>query len=133
MTAATAVRPGDQATRTILAMQDEMTALGLLPRADGTTGREAQGCGTEAAARRHRRNGEPACSACLRAETAAHRARETLAADAEKRARERDRARLQRWRARNKDDDRQDAARAARLAAAEASAAQHYASLRRPA
>jgi len=127
-----AIRPGDQATLTILAFQDELTALGLLPRADGTYGRELQPCGSEAAARRHRRNGEPVCEDCARAENDAHRDRLATADAARKqRARDRDRARLQRWRAR-KEQEREDAARARRLAAAEASAAEHYAT-RRPA
>ena len=35
----TALRPGDQATATILAMQDELTALGLLPPGDAPRAR----------------------------------------------------------------------------------------------
>ena len=73
MTAATAVRPGDQAQATVLAFQDELTTLGLLPRADGTyaVARVPQPCSTPAAAMRHRRHREPLCPACRAAETAA--------------------------------------------------------------
>ncbi len=42
--------------------------------------RELQPCGTEAAARRHKRRGEPACEKCRRASTAARRERKAAAA-----------------------------------------------------
>lgn len=114
------VRPCDRAHATILAFQDELTELGLLTRADGTTGRAVPCCGTEAGASRHRRRREPVCADCLRAEGDAHRAREAANAG---HVRERDRARLQRWRA--KQAKTEDQARAARLVAAEASAEEH--------
>lgn len=70
------VRPCDRASALILAWQDELTALGLLrdARGDGggrrLTDRQVQPCGTEAAAQRHRRHGEPLCDLCRKAEAA---------------------------------------------------------------
>jgi hypothetical protein len=112
----TAARPGDQATLVILAMQAELTALGLLPPGDGMPaipravssrrGRKvSQPCGTEAAATRHRRRHEPVCGPCRDAEIAAHDARAATAladpAEAERR-REVNRERLRRYRTRQK-------------------------------
>ena len=70
----TAVRPGDRATAVILAMQDELTALGLLrddeapPPPLAKRGRKAtQPHGTYAGYQRHRYAREPACAHCAQA------------------------------------------------------------------
>lgn len=70
----TAVRPGDQATAIILAMQDEMTALGLLrndeepPPPLAKRGRKAtQPHGTYAGYQRHRYAREEPCAHCAEA------------------------------------------------------------------
>jgi hypothetical protein len=102
-----AVRPSDRASALILSWQDELTALDLLRDADGNGGRAplttrgpVQSCGTEAAARRHRRRHEPLCDACREAENAASRDRGAAArADRPERTRELGRERLRRWRA----------------------------------
>lgn len=77
------MRPGDEKTVIILAMQAEMDALGLLPDSGSApktlpppriraTGRAPeQPCGTDAGARRHRRRNEPLCKPCQVAERSA--------------------------------------------------------------
>jgi hypothetical protein len=71
----TAVRPGDRATLTVLAMEAELTALGLLrddeapPPLLATRGRKAtQPHGTYAGFQRHRYAGEQPCEHCADAE-----------------------------------------------------------------
>jgi hypothetical protein len=72
----TAVRPGDQATAVILAMQAELTALGLLrddeapppPQLLAKRGRKAtQPHGTYAGYQRHRYAREKPCAHCAQA------------------------------------------------------------------
>lgn len=77
----TAARPGDQATAIILAMQDEMTALGLLqndeepPPLLAKRGRKAtQPHGTYAGYQRHRYAREAPCAHCAEAGHAHRRA-----------------------------------------------------------
>lgn len=74
-----AVRPGDRATLTILAFQDELTALGLLPAkpgapvrsiSDPSDGYGRNACGTVAAYYRHLREGTPTCGPCKQANSA---------------------------------------------------------------
>lgn len=68
----TAVRPGDRATLTVLAMEAELTALGLLPPGDAAPppsprrlGRPAtQPHGTYAGYQRHRYAREKPCAHC---------------------------------------------------------------------
>ncbi|HEX4830287.1 MAG TPA: hypothetical protein VH478_04255 [Trebonia sp.] len=79
---APAARRGGEKAATVLAMQDELTALGLLAPGDGrpaapvaprirATGRAPeQPCGTNAGATRHRRRREPMCEPCRVAERA---------------------------------------------------------------
>lgn len=65
------VRRGDEKTATVLAMQDEMDALGLLPGDSPRVARYRQSlkpCGTTAAYRRHVRDGEEPCEPCVMAE-----------------------------------------------------------------
>jgi len=73
------VRPGDQATLTILAFEAELTALGLLPAGPGGSVRPIDRpwnvslqptCGTPAGRNRHRRAGQEPCPACLAAYSA---------------------------------------------------------------
>jgi hypothetical protein len=69
----TAVRPGDRATLVILAMEAELTALGLLrddeaPPPLATRGRKAtRPHGTYAGFQRHRYAGEQPCEHCAEA------------------------------------------------------------------
>jgi hypothetical protein len=78
----TAVRPGDRATVTVLAMQAELTALGLLrndappPSPSPRLGRPAtQPHGTYAGFQRHRYAHEDPCAHCAEAGHAYQRAR----------------------------------------------------------
>lgn len=82
------MRPGDEKTATVLAMQDELTALGLLPRAPGGPVRALPPeCGTLRAAWGHRRRGEPLDGWCADAEREDWRARLAAAKAARRAAR----------------------------------------------
>ena len=86
MTAADA-RPGDRAALVILAMQDELTALGLLPPGDGTGPRPRLGrrvirigtatagpgsfCGTDYGYHQHLKAATTVCPGCRQAHTEA--------------------------------------------------------------
>jgi hypothetical protein len=82
------VRPGDEKAAIVLAMQEELTALGLLPQPEGAPERKVvklasaghvgtwgKPCGTEAAYRRHLRHGEQPCEACTKATRTGWKAR----------------------------------------------------------